>query len=308
MNDERYIMKPTLLILAAGIGSRYGGMKQIDKVGPSGEAIIDYSIYDAIRAGFGRIVFVIRKNIEQDFIDFFGEKLKGKIPFEFAYQELDMIPEGLTVPEERKKPWGTAHAVWVARDVISESFVVINADDFYGRGSYQTVAGYLTDRGTGVDNHCMIGFKIKDTMSDFGTVSRGICEVDGQDYLQAVVERTEIGKTSNRFYYKDDGGIEKPLTGDEMVSMNIWGFSPAIFPLLEEHFTEFIHANINQPKAEFYIPTVINEMVKNNRGTMKVLPANDRWFGVTYKEDKPIAIDHIRNQVEKGVYPANLWS
>ena len=301
-------MKPTLLILAAGIGSRYGGMKQIDQVGPSGEAIIDYSIYDAIKAGIGRIVFVIRRSIEPDFVDFFGKKLKGKIPYAFAYQELDMIPEGLSVPPERKKPWGTAHAVWVARDIIREPFIVINADDFYGRSSYLEVARYLSDPETVLNNHCMVGFKIKDTMSEFGTVSRGICEVDDQGYLRAVVERTEIGISGNGIYYRDDEGIEKTLTGEEMVSMNIWGFSPSIFPLLEEHFTAFIHANIDQPKAEFYIPTVINLMVRNNRGTMKVLPTADRWFGVTYKEDKPMAVDHIRKQVERGIYPVNLWN
>ncbi|MBL7111872.1 MAG: nucleotidyltransferase [Bacteroidales bacterium] len=301
-------MKPTLLILAAGIGSRYGGMKQIDQVGPSGEAIIDYSIYDAIRAGFGRIVFVIRKNIEQDFIDFFGEKLKGRIPFEFAYQELDMVPEGFTVPEERKKPWGTAHAVWVAREVINEPFVVINADDFYGRGSYQSVANYLSDRSTGPENHCMVGFQIKHTLSDFGTVSRGICEVDDQDFLKAVEERTEIGKSDSGIYFKDETGADQPMTGEEMVSMNIWGFSPAIFPLLEEHFVQFIHKNIDQPKAEIFIPTVINDMVKSNLGSLKVLPAIDQWFGVTYKEDKPMAIGNIRKQVDLGIYPENLWN
>ncbi len=300
-------MKPTLLILAAGIGSRYGGMKQIDQVGPSGEAIIDYSIYDAIRAGFGRIVFVIRKNIEQDFIDFFGDKLKGRIPFEFAYQELDMVPDGLTVPGERKKPWGTAHAVWVARDVINEPFVVINADDFYGRGSYQTVVDYLTDEETGPNNHCMVGFQIKDTLSDFGTVSRGICDADDRDFLKAVVERTEIGKSERGIYFKDETGEARPMTGEEMVSMNIWGFSPAIFPLLEEHFIQFIHKNINQPKAEIYIPTVVNDMVKNNLGTLKVLPAIDKWFGVTYIEDKSKAIENINKQVNQGIYPDNLW-
>jgi UTP-glucose-1-phosphate uridylyltransferase len=301
-------MKPTLLILAAGIGSRYGGMKQIDQVGPSGEAIIDYSIYDAIRAGFGRIVFVIRKNIEQDFIDFFGEKLKGRIPFEFAYQELDMVPDGFTVPDERIKPWGTAHAVWVARDVINEPFVVINADDFYGRGSYQSVAKYLSDQATGPEKHCMVGFQIKHTLSDFGTVSRGICDVDDKDFLKAIVERTEIGKSDSGIYFKDDNGMDQPMTGEEMVSMNVWGFSPAIFPLLEKHFVEFIHKNINQPKAELYIPTVVNDMVKNDLGNLKVLPAIDRWFGVTYKEDKPAAIENIRMQVDQGIYPINLWN
>ena len=236
-------MKPTLLILAAGMGSRYGGMKQIDQVGPSGEAIIDYSIYDAIRAGFGRIVFVIRKNIEQDFIDFFGEKLEGKIPFEFAYQELDMVPEGLSVPEERKKPWGTAHAVWVAREVVNEPFVVINADDFYGSGSYQSVATYLSEQATGPENHCMVGFQIKHTLSDYGSVSRGICEPDDQDFLKAVVERTEIGKSDKGIFFKDENDMDQPLTGEEMVSMNIWGFTPAIFDQLERSFSEFIKIN-----------------------------------------------------------------
>jgi len=195
----------------------------------------------------------------------------------------------------------------LASEVINEPFVVINADDFYGSGSYQSVATYLSEQATGPENHCMVGFQIKHTLSDYGSVSRGICEPDDQDFLKAVVERTEIGKSDKGIFFKDENDMDQPLMGEEMVSMNIWGFSPSIFPLLEEHFIDFIHKNINQPKAELYIPTVVNDMVKNNKGTMKVLCATDRWFGVTYKEDKPMAIENIRKQIDLGIYPENLW-
>jgi dTDP-glucose pyrophosphorylase len=301
-------VRPTLLILAAGIGSRYGGMKQIDKVGPSGEAIIDYSLYDAIKAGFGKVVFVIRKDIENDIREFLKNKLTGKVKVEFVHQELDMIPEGLTYPQERVKPWGTAHAVWVAEKVIKEPFVAINADDFYGRGSFIKMADYLINN-SGIDstNFCMIGYEIQKTLSDFGSVSRGICESDEQSCLKAVVERTEIFRKNEKIVFRDEGSNEVPLSGDTLVSMNIWGFTPVVFKYIEQQFSEFIRKNISNIKAELYIPKIVNEIIKSGKASVKILPATDKWFGVTYREDKPLAVQNISEFIKQGVYPDNLW-
>jgi dTDP-glucose pyrophosphorylase len=302
-------MKPALLILAAGIGSRYGGMKQIDQVGPSGEAIIDYSLYDAIKAGFGKIVFVIRKDIEKDMREFLKDKLAGKVKIEFVHQELDMIPEGFTFPPDRIKPWGTAHAVWVARKAIKEPFVAINADDFYGRGSYMKMAEYLISNSHASNtNFCMIGYQIQHTLSDFGSVSRGICEADEKFYLKAVVERTEIFRKNGGIVFRDENAREVPISPDTLVSMNIWGFTPLIFAHIEKQFSEFIRINVSNIKAELYIPKIVNEIIKNGKGNVKILPATDKWFGVTYKEDKPLAIQNICNLIEHGVYPDNLWT
>jgi len=301
-------MKPTLLIMAAGIGSRYGGMKQIDQVGPSGEAIIDYSLYDAIRAGFGKVVFVIRKDIENDIREFLKHKLTGKIKIEFVHQELDMIPEGYICPPDRIKPWGTAHAIWVAGKAINEPFVAINADDFYGRGSYIKMADYLISKSQAKStNFCMIGYQIQHTLSEYGSVSRGICEADERSYLKAVVERTEIVKKNGGIFYRDDNAREVPLSPDTLVSMNIWGFTTSILPHIEQEFSEFIRKNVSNIKAELYIPKIVNEIIKNRKGNVKILPATDKWFGVTYKEDKPLAIQNIRKLIEQGVYPDNLW-
>jgi dTDP-glucose pyrophosphorylase len=301
-------MKPTLLILAAGIGSRYGGMKQIDQVGPSGEAIIDYSMYDAIKAGFGKIVFVIRKDIESDFRQFLKHKLSGKIKMEFVHQELAMIPESYTSPPDRIKPWGTAHAVWVAARAIKEPFVAINADDFYGRGSYLKMAEYLISNSkVSSTDFCMIGYQIQHTLSDFGSVSRGICEADDRSYLKAVVERTEIFRKNGGIVYHDENAREVTLSADTLVSMNIWGFTPLIFNHIEQQFSEFIRNNISNIKAELYIPKIVNDIIKNGKGNVKILPATDKWFGVTYKEDKPLAVQNISKLIEQGVYPDNLW-
>lgn len=302
-------MKPTLLILAAGIGSRYGGMKQIDRVGPSGEAIIDYSIYDAILAGFERVVFIIRKYIEKEVRDFFEPKLSGRIETDYVYQELEMIPPGISFPPERIKPWGTAHAIWVAAGAIKEPFVVINADDFYGRNSFMVMIDYLIRESTADNtNFCMIGYQVKRTLSEFGTVSRGVCVADDQYFLQTVVERTEIGKKHGQIFYKDDDHHDVQLTGEELVSMNIWGFTPVIFNLLEKNFTEFIWNNAGNNKAELYIPTVMNDIVKNGEANVKILPASDTWFGITYRKDKPPAEENIRKLIRQGVYPNNLWA
>jgi UTP-glucose-1-phosphate uridylyltransferase len=302
-------MKPTLLILAAGIGSRYGGMKQIDQVGPSGEAIIDYSVYDAIRTGFGKIVFVIRKQIEKDIREFFEHKLAGKIQMEYVYQELNMIPEGYTVPPERIKPWGTAHAVWVAAKAIKEPFVAINADDFYGLESYRLMAEYLTSRSPADStNFCMIGYRIQDTLSEYGSVSRGVCESDDQLFLKTVVERPEIFRKDGEIAFRDEHGSNVLLSADTLVSMNIWGFTPAIFNHIGKQFTDFIRENVSNIKAELYIPSIVNYIVKNGKGNVKILPAKDKWFGVTYKEDKQLAVQNIRKLIEKGIYPEKLWT
>ena len=302
-------MKPTLLILAAGMGSRYGGLKQMDQIGPSGEAIIDYSIYDAIRAGFEKVTFIIRKNIEKEFREVFENKLRGKIETEFIFQELEMVPEGISFSSERVKPWGTAHAVWVAKDYIREPFVVINADDFYGAGSYQTIADYLMQDGmVNSSNYGMVGYQVRHTLSDFGSVTRGVCEASDDDFMKAVVERTEIVKEGQQIYYIDKEEGKVSLSGDELVSMNFWGFKPSIFDHFEKAFTEFINVNAGKPKTELYIPKVINDLVARDVASVKVLPSRDLWFGVTYREDKPVAVEHIRKLVEEGVYPDNLWS
>jgi NDP-sugar pyrophosphorylase family protein len=299
-------MRPTLLILAAGIGSRYGGLKQIDAVGPSGEAIIDYSIYDAIRAGFKKVAFVIRKSIEKDFRDVFGEKLNGKIETGYIYQELEMVPEGIRYSAERKKPWGTAHAIWIARDAIKEPFVAINADDFYGPGSYQAMVDYLGRSGGNAD-FCMMGYQVRHTLSDFGSVSRGVCESDDGKFLSSIVERTEIVKEGEQIFYLDENNERVPLQGNELVSMNIWGFTPAIFNHLEKAFSEFIRVNAGKLKAELYIPAVINELLAKRKANVRILPASDEWFGITYKEDKPLAVARINRLIDEGIYPDNLW-
>ncbi len=290
------------------MGSRYGSLKQIDAVGPSGEAIIDYSIYDAIRAGFEKVTFIIRRGIEKEFREVFSEKLKGRIEVRYVYQELDMVPDGIIYSPERQKPWGTAHAVWVARDHIREPFVVINADDFYGAGSYRAMKEYLTENQTPDPSaFCMMGYQVQHTLSDFGSVSRGICESKEGNYLTSVVERTEIYKHGDEIYYMDKKNEKVPLRRNELVSMNIWGFTPAIFDHLDKAFTDFIQVNAYKLKAELYIPAVINELLKSGKASVKILPAIDRWFGVTYKEDKPLAINNIKNLIEQGVYPDNLW-
>jgi UTP-glucose-1-phosphate uridylyltransferase len=302
-------MKPTLLILAAGIGSRYGGLKQIDQVGPSGEAIIDYSIYDAIRAGFEKVRFIIRKNIEHEFREVFESRLKGRIETEYIFQELEMVPEGITFSSERVKPWGTAHAVWVAKNYIREPFLVINADDFYGAGSFQTIAETLMqDDLVDSSKYSMIGYQVRHTLSEFGSVTRGVCEADEKDYMKAVVERTKIVKEGNKIYFIEDAEGKVQLSGDEPVSMNFWGFTPTIFDHFEKAFKDFIRKNAQMPKRELYIPTVVNDLVAKGLASVKILPSRDQWFGVTYREDKPVAIEHIRRLVDEGVYPDKLWT
>ncbi|SHF29445.1 Nucleotidyl transferase [Mariniphaga anaerophila] len=299
-------MKPTLLILAAGMGSRFGGLKQVEPVGPNGEAIIDYSIYDAIRAGFGKVVFVIRESFADAFKAKFDPILKGKIEVEYVYQELDNLPEGFTLPEGREKPWGTAHAVLVTKDAIKEPFCALNADDFYGYNAYKVMADFLT-RSENQTEYSMVGYKLANTLSEFGSVSRGICDVDENDSLRKIVETVKILKKDGKVISVESDGSETELTGNESASMNIWGFQPSIFPVLEAEFVTFLKNHINEPKSEVYIPSVVFDMIQAKKASVKVLKADSPWFGVTYKEDKPYVVEKINKLIEEGVYPEKLY-
>jgi len=301
-------MKPTLVILAAGMGSRYGSLKQVDPVGPSGETILEYSVYDAIRAGFGKVVFVIRRDIENDFKEIFINKLQKHIAIEYVFQELNMIPAGINVPTERVKPWGTGHAVMVAATKVKEPFAVINADDYYGSDAYKEMADYLSKLSNTETAYSMVGFELDNTLSEHGLVSRGICEEDAKENLISVVECTKIGRDSKGVAYKDTDDKSVYISDKTIVSMNFWGFAPVFFDQLEQHFQEFIKINYTNPKAEFFLPFVVDDLIKAKQATVKVLRSTDRWFGVTYKEDKPLVVAKVKELVEKGVYPKVLWS
>jgi UTP-glucose-1-phosphate uridylyltransferase len=301
-------MKPTLLVLAAGMGSRYGSLKQIDPVGPSGETIIDYSIYDAIRAGFGKVVFIIRKSFEQDFKEIFISKLQPYIQVEYVFQEIDKLPAGLTVSPDRTKPWGTAHAILMAKDVINEPFAVINGDDFYGSGAFQTMADYLVSLTADEQTqYSLVGYQVGNTMSEHGTVSRGVCLPDEHGFLQSVTERTNIQYTHGGIAYIDEAGAFVFLKPETLVSMNFWGFTPEYFKQTEPMFSDFVKANSDSLKAEFYIPTAIDALINGSLAKVKVLKSNARWFGVTYKEDKPVVIEKLAQLIKMGIYPAQLW-
>ncbi|MFA5972800.1 MAG: sugar phosphate nucleotidyltransferase [Lentimicrobiaceae bacterium] len=301
-------MKPTLLVLAAGMGSRYGSLKQIDPVGPSGETIIDYSIYDAIRAGFGKVVFIIRKSFEQDFKDIFISKLQPYIPVEYVFQEIENVPDGLTVSPERTKPWGTAHAILMAKDVIHEPFAVINGDDFYGSGAFQTMADYLNALTTTTQTqYSLVGYKVGNTLSDHGTVSRGVCQEDKNGFLISVTERTNIQYFNEGIAYQDGDDSLVFLNPETPVSMNFWGFTPEYFKQTEAMFIDFVKANSDSLKAEFYIPTAIDNLINSASARVKVLRSDAKWFGVTYKEDKPLVIEKLAQLIKAGVYPAKLW-
>lgn len=299
-------MKPTLVILAAGIGSRYGGLKQMDVIGPSGETIIDYSIYDAIRAGFGKVVFVIRENIEAEFKAHFSNKFGDRLIVDYALQEINRVPAGLSYSLDRVKPWGTGHAVLVTAEKVHEPFAVINADDFYGASSFQLLADYLSKLPLDATAHCMVGYQLDNTLSDFGYVSRGVCEVDEYGNLSGVTERTHIQRKNGGIVFTENE-TEIPLLGTETVSMNMLGFSPGIFSYYKQYFEEFIQENSHQLKAEFYIPTVVNRVINEGKGTVKMLKSQEKWFGVTYKEDKTYAQNAVRKLIDAGVYPENLW-
>jgi dTDP-glucose pyrophosphorylase len=297
--------KPALLVLAAGIGSRYGGLKQIDPVGPGGETIIDYSVYDAIRAGFGRLVFVIRKDIERAFRDVIGSRFEQRIGIDYVFQELEKLPAGFSVPRGRVKPWGTGHAVLMGAETLHEPFAVINGDDFYGRNSFALLSQHLQ---SGSSDLAMVGFVLKNTLSEFGSVARGVCQTDVEGYLETVAELTRIERDAEgAIKHTDSADRAHRLTGDEIVSLNTWGFTPELFPLLRDEFARFLERHGAEAKAEFFIPTAINNLIGEGRVRLKVLPTPDSWFGVTYREDRPRVIESIQRLVKEGVYPDKLW-
>ena len=302
--------KPTLLILAAGMASRYGSLKQIDGFGPHGETIIDYSIYDAIRAGFGKVVFIIREEFLEKMKGVFDEKLKGKIEVDYAFQSFDLTKFGIDQVIERAKPWGTAHAVMSAKGHVNEPFCVINADDFYGKDAFEKMADFLTNE-VSDDNMALMGFKVGNTMSDFGYVSRGVCDVDESGNMASVTERTNIyyveDEAGKKKIVYEEEGVQHDLDPDTRVSMNFWGFTPRIFEVAEAMFVPFVEQNADNPKSEFFIPSVPDEMVKKNQASFKVIPTSSKWFGVTYKEDKPVVQESISNLVKEGVYPERLF-
>jgi dTDP-glucose pyrophosphorylase len=298
-------MKPTLVILAAGMGSRYGGLKQMDEVGPNGEAIIDYSLYDAIRAGFGKVVFIIRTDFAGQFKVRFEPCLKGRIEVDYAYQSLDKIPAGFSLNPEREKPWGTAHAVWMADGLVNEPMAVVNADDFYGREAYRVMADFLVSSADDSE-YAMIGYHVANTLSEHGSVSRGVCITDKNGYLTSVVERTKIQRDSDGIYFYEPEG-RFPLAENTPVSMNFWGLKPNVFQYLKEGFSQFLKVKGNELKPEYFIPLLINDNIVNGRISTRVLACNSPWFGVTYREDKPLAQENIRALVGIGEYPANLW-
>ena len=303
-------MKPTLVLLAAGMGSRYGGLKQLDGLGPNGETIMDYSIYDAIKAGFGKIVFVIRKDFEKEFREKVLSKYEGHIPAEVCYQSLDALPEGFTVPEGREKPWGTNHAVMMAKDLIHEPFCVINCDDFYNRDSFMVIGKFLADLPDNATNtYAMVGFRVGNTLSENGTVARGVCSKDENDLLTTVVERTEIMRVDGKVSYKDENGEWVAIEDNTPVSMNMWGFTPDYFAHSDAYFKQFLSDPKNQanPKAEFFIPLMVNEVVNNGTSTVKVLDTTSKWFGVTYSADRQATVDRIQALVNEGVYPNKLF-
>jgi len=301
-------MKTTLLVLAAGMGSRYGGMKQVDPFGPSGETITDYSIYDAVKAGFDKVVFVISPKMEKDFAGDYLKRFPSELEVDYVIQSVDNIPEGLTLPQDRVKPWGTAHAVLMARDAVQEPFAVINADDFYGRESYQIMHDYLIRTSEEVPGqYCMVGFQLQKTVSEHGSVARGICKVNQQGFLTGMVERTKIYLRNGAIHYEDESGGEHPLDPMDTVSMNLFGFTPDFFGHLESHFSEFIRENLDDPKAEFFIPLAVDRLINNGTATMAVLQTPASWFGVTYQEDRPRVLKAIRELVNAGEYPTPLW-
>ena len=298
-------MKPTLLILAAGMASRYGSMKQIQSFGPGGETIMDYSIYDAIRAGFGKVVFIIREDFAEDFKEIFEPKLKGKIATDYVYQDLRSFINGYQVPAERTKPWGTAHAVLCAKDAVKEPFAVINADDFYGRDAFEKAAKFLTAE-VREDLYSIIGYELVKTLSDHGTVSRGVCEVDEQGYLVSIAERTKVGTENGKIIYEENGQKHE-LSSQAKVSMNFWCFHPSVFAITEKAFHEFLAKSASDPKAEFFIPIIGDHLVRTGLGRIKVIPTGSQWFGVTYKEDAPQVKASLEHLVHQGEYPPRLW-
>ena len=303
-------MKPTLFLLAAGMGSRYGGLKQLDKLGPNGETIMDYSIYDAINAGFGKLVFVIRKDFEQDFRDIVLKKYESKIPCELVFQALDALPEGFTCPADRQKPWGTNHAVMMGKDVIKEPFAVLNCDDFYDRDAFQVMGKFLSELPEGsTGKYAMVGFRVGNTLSESGTVSRGVCETNEQKLLTSVVERTKIQRFDGVVKYQDENEEWVAIPDNTPVSMNFWGFTPDYFQHSVEYFKEFLAdpKNMENLKSEFFIPLMVDKLINDGTATCEVLDTTSQWFGVTYPEDRPEVVARFAKLGADGVYPANMF-
>lgn len=299
-------MKPTLFILAAGMGSRYGGLKQIDGLGPNGETIMDYSVFDALRAGFGKIVFVIRKDFEDAFRKAVLSKYEDKVPCEVCFQSIDKVPEGCTYTPERQKPWGTNHAVLMGREVINEPFAVINADDFYGKESFEVLADFLRSVEGKKNEYCMVGYRVMNTLSEHGSVSRGVCVTDKDVYLTDVVERTKIEEVGDKIVFTEDG-VDTVIDPHTPVSMNMWGFTPEYFDYSLDAFKRFLAEHGQELKSEFYIPTLVNELIKAGKASCKVLDTTAKWFGVTYSEDRPQVVMKINELINKGVYPHKLF-
>ena len=301
-------MKPTLFVLAAGMGSRYGGLKQLDGLGPNGETIMDYSIFDAIRGGFGKIVFVIRKDFEKDFREKILSKYENHIPVELVFQSVDKLPAGFTCPEGRVKPWGTNHAVLMGKEVINEPFAVINADDFYGRDSFAVLGRWLSELPEGAKNrYCMVGFRVGNTLSESGTVARGICSTNDEGCLTTVVESTEIMRVDGKVCYKDEQGAWVAVDDNTPVSMNMWGFTPDYFKYSEDYFIDFLKNNLDNLKAEYFIPLMVNKLINEGTATVKVLDTTSKWFGVTYAADRQGVVDKIQSLVDAGEYPSKLF-
>ena len=300
-------MKPTLFILAAGMGSRYGGLKQLDGVGPSGETIMDYSVFDAIRAGFGKIVFVIRHDFEEDFKQKVLSKYENYIKVELCYQDLNALPCGFTCPEGRTKPWGTNHAVLMGKDIINEPFAVINADDFYGRDGFAVLGCALTEMAEKKNDYCMVAYHLGNTISESGGVNRGVCTTETGGYLSTVVERTGISCEDDKIIFKDENGIQQELDANTPVSMNMWGFTPDYFKHSEEYFINFLKEHGQEMKSEFYIPTMVNHLINNGTAKVKVLDTTSKWFGVTYADDRAGVIEKLQSLVDAGEYPTPLF-
>jgi len=300
------MQKPTLVILAAGMGSRYGGLKQIDSFTPEGDTIIDFSLYDALEAGFGKFVFIIRKSFEKEFKEIFNKKLEGKAEVAYVFQELDSVPEKFVNPD-RTKPWGTGHALLMSKDAVDTNFAIINADDFYGKHAFETMAKSLMLITPTSYNFNMIAYSLKNTVSDYGFVSRGECEVDENGYLLDVTERVHIEKIEGSLKRKDDQGAFVPIDENVVVSMNFWGFTPKCFDFGTELFEQFLADNTENLKAEFFLPSVVNEILKSGKATVEVLRSDAKWFGVTYKEDKEIVQAAIGELKDKKIYPTKLW-
>ena len=306
-------MKPTLLVLAAGMGSRYGGLKQLDPMGPSGETLLDYSVFDALRAGFGRVVFVIRRDFEEQFREAVGSKFEARTEVEYVFQDLDALPGGFQRPPSRQKPWGTGHAIWCARDTVREPFAAINADDFYGAGAYRTLAGFFADQAApdaaAPATFAMVGYQLDRTLSEHGTVARGVCEVDAAENLQRIQELSGIRRATPGGSIRDSrpDGTSAEFSGAEPVSMNFWGFTPAIFPLLETGLEHFLRTGLDEPKSEYYIPLAVGDFIAAGQAQVRVLRSDATWFGVTYREDKPVVAASLAALVRAGDYPADLF-